>query len=59
MFSDLLFLPLHSTLGFIIIYQSINLKFFELPQFLLFGYFFDFMLFFVFLYCIPIAFMVF
>ena len=31
-FSDVLFRPLHGTLGFITIYQSINVKFFELPQ---------------------------
>ena len=31
-FSDVLFCPLHGTLGFITIYQSINVKFFELSQ---------------------------
>ena len=31
-FSDVLFCPLHGTLGFITIYQSINVKFLELPQ---------------------------
>ena len=30
--SDVLFRPLHGTLGFITIYQSINFKFFEHPQ---------------------------
>ena len=32
MFSDILFRPLYGTLGFITIYQSINVKFFKLPQ---------------------------
>ena len=53
--------PLHGTLGFITIYQSVNVKFFELPHavLLLFGLFFDFTLFFVFLSCIPIMLKVF
>ena len=32
MFSDVLFRPLHGALGFITIYQSINVKFFELSS---------------------------
>ena len=31
-FSSVLFRPLHGSLGFITIYQSANVKFFELPQ---------------------------
>ena len=31
-FSDILFRPVHGTLGFITIYQSINVKCFEIPQ---------------------------
>ena len=31
-YSDVLFRPLHGTLGIITIFQSINVKFFELPQ---------------------------
>ena len=35
-FADMLFCPLHGTLGFMTIYQSINVKFFELPQYFTF-----------------------
>ena len=31
-FSDILFRPMHGTLDFITMHQSINVKFFELPQ---------------------------
>ena len=31
-FAEVLFGPLHDTLGFVTIYQSTNVKFFKLPQ---------------------------
>ena len=58
-FSNVLFRSLYGTLGFLTIHQSINVKFFELPEYFTFQIILRFMLCFVFLSCIPILVIVF